>query len=174
MKERSTIVGVGLWVVILFSGLGMLLGHNAWWTDFISTSFSNKGELYYQSIGAVLSENWGKGLLLYTAEPFTFWLILTITLLSLLPAERITTRLVIGIAGVFALYALLYIGFKTYDLYAGTFDNKNRIVAIGSRGISRAAGIALGCWIAKRVDPFGRLTALLQRSKYQSDVHRLS
>jgi hypothetical protein len=174
MKERSTIVGVGLWVVILLSGLGMLLGHNAWWTDFISTSFSNKGEDYYQSIGAVLRENWGKGLLLYTAEPFTFWLILTITLLSLLPAERITTRLVMGIAGVFALYALLYVGFKTYDFYAGTFDNKNRIVAIGSRGISRAAGIALGCWIAQRVDLFGRLTALLQRSKYQSAVHRLS
>jgi hypothetical protein len=174
MNERRTILGVAVWVGILLAGLGMLLGHNVWWNDFISTSFSNNGEDYYQSIGAVLRENFGKGLLLYTAEPFTFWLIVTVTFLSLLPHERIIVRLVLGIAGVCALYALLYVGFKTYDLYSGTFDNKERIIAIGSRGISRAAAIAIGCWIAQRIDVYGRISALLQRSKYQKAIHHLS
>ncbi|HMZ47820.1 MAG TPA: hypothetical protein PLP28_02485 [Flavobacteriales bacterium] len=173
MSERSTAIGVVLWIAILLVGFGLIICHNVWWHEFIRTSFSYNGEDYYKTIGAVLREDYDKGLFLYTAEPFSFWLVVAFIVLSLLPHERVTVRIIMGLTGLYLLYVLLYVGTKSYDLYTGTFDNKERVVAIGSAGISRLIGVAIGCWLAIKVDAFGRINALLQRTKYQRPTHQL-
>lgn len=173
MARGMTFQGVTLWVVLLFVGLAALLAHNLLWYDFIRGNFAYNGEDYYKTIGGVIREDYWKGLFLTIGDPFSFWLIVAFVTVTLIPHERITFRIIAALAGLYLLYILLYAGTKSYDLYQGTFDNKERVIAISAAGIGRLVGVALGGWLAVRLDVFGRISALLQKNPYQRQTHQL-
>ena len=173
MTQNGTFRGVVLWVCLLIAGLALLLVNDNWWHEFIRKSFSYNGEDYYKTEGAVLREHYGKGLFLTLAYPFSSWLIVAFVTVTLIPHERITFRIIAALAGLYLLYILLYAGTKSYDLYQGTFDNKERVIAISASGIGRLVGVALGGWLAVRLDVFGRVSALLQKKPYQRQTHQL-
>jgi hypothetical protein len=173
MAGNGSYRGVLLWIVLLIAGLALLLVHDQLWYEFIRTGFSNRGEDYYKTEGAVLREHFGKGLFLILADPFSFWLIASFVLLMLAPHEKVVYKIIAGVTLVYLLYILVYTGDKSYQLANGTFDNSYRVISIGGAGLARVLGIALGGWLAVRMDVFGRLNALLARANYQKDTHQL-
>lgn len=173
MTQNSTFRGVALWVCLLIAGLALLLVNDNWWHEFIRKSFSYNGEDYYKTEGAVLREHFGKGLFLTQAYPFSSWLIVSFTLLMLTPHEKVIYKIIAGLTLLYLLFILLYTVEKSYQLAKGTFDNSYRVIAIGGAGIARVMGIALGGWLAVRVDVLGRLNALLARTTYRKEAHQL-
>ncbi len=166
--------GILLWIVLLFIGLAALIAHNIAWHEFIRNSFADQGEFYFKSEGLILREDFSKGLFLTVLDPTTFWFIIAFTTFSLLPHERVTVQIVGILSCLYLIGILLYGGTKTYDLYQGTFDNKERVIAIVSEGIARLAGVLVGVWLAMKLDVYGRLTALISKTRYVKQTHRLT
>lgn len=171
MVDSGSYRGVVLWLALLLAGLALLLVHNQLWDEFIRTSFSNNGEDYYKTEGAVLREHFGRGLFLILADPFSFWAIASFVLMMLAPHEKVIYKIIAGVTLVYLLYILLYAGEKSYQLAKGTFDNSYRVISISGAGIARVLGVILGGWLAVRIDVFGRLNARLARAGYQRETH---
>ena len=173
MAGGMTYRGIGLWLVLLFLSVAALVAHNLLWYDFIRTGFADQGEYYYKSAGLVLREDFWKGLFLTVGDPLTFWFLVAFTTLSLLPHERITFQIVGILTCLYLVFILLYGGTKAYDLYQGTFDNKERVIAIVSAGIGRVLGVVVGAWLAVMWDVYGRLNAIISKVPYVKQIHRL-
>jgi hypothetical protein len=176
MKQEKLSVarGVALWFALLIVGLGLLGISDILWHEFIRSNFAYRGEAYYKGAGHILREDYLKGLILTVFYPMTFWFLIAFIVMTLVPKEKITTRIIIVLAGVYAALILLYGGMKTYELWAGTFQNQERLIAIVAAGLSRVVGITLGCWLAIKVNAFGRLGALFVAKKYDAQIHSLS
>ena len=166
--------GLALWVVLLFLGLMILWAHNIMWYEFIWYNFTDHGEFYYKSEGMIFRDDFKKGLLLTVADPTTFWVILAFITTTLLPQERVIFQIFGVFAVIYAVGIVLYGTTKSYDLYQGTFDNSDRVIAIVSAGFGRILGALLGAWSAWKLDVYGKLTALIARTKYDKQLHRLS
>jgi len=166
--------GIALWVVLLLLGLAILLLHDILWYEFISTGFAHNGEDYYKSEGLILRDDFRKGLLLTVGDPLTFWFLIASITLTLLPQERITFQIVGILTIIYAAGVLLYGATKSYDLYQGTFNNQERVIAMVSVGLGRIVGVLAGAWLARKLDVYGRLTALISRTRYNKQLHRLT
>ena len=173
MSRQSTLRGIFLWVLLLAAGLALMMAHGILWHEFIREGFEYNGENYFKTEGAVIREHFWRGLFLTLGDPFTFWLILAFVTLSLSPPEKFIHRSLTGITLLYLLMILWYTGTKSYELMNGTFENTERVIAIGGAGIARVIGAMSGGWLAVLLDAFGRLNALLSRSIYQKPAHQL-
>ena len=174
MATGMTSRGIALWVVLLFIGLAMLLVHNILWHEFISRGFEYNGEDYFKSEGLILRDDFLKGFILTIGDPLTFWFSIAFITLTLLPPERVTFQIVGILTTIYAAGVLLYGVTKSYDLYQGTFDNQERVIAIVSAGLGRIIGVVIGAWLAVQLDAYGRLMALISRARYDKQLHRLN
>lgn len=174
MTKGMTSRGIALWVVLLFLGLAMLLAHNVLWHEFIWNNFTDHGEFYFKSEGLIFRDHFRKGLWLTVGDPTTFWLIVSFFTLTLLPQDRVIFQIFGILAVIYAVGIVLYGVTKSFDLYEGTFDNRDRVIAIVSAGFGRILGALLGAWSARKLDVYGRLIALIARTTYDKQLHRLN